>query len=275
MVDVEQGQVNLGIMAGERRAAVAKAAELSEQKRLLVSPLSCWFGCLVAVVAVAKVVAMVGCSCCCALGGVTGLRLLKLWQVFGRKKRETNLLQCRQVWKCKGHWTLHIWIPVHLHVTDRCSTQNGPLHLPESTIPIPSETQRGKQSSDVRCSPPPPSTHTPSGHHCIYLSLRRVLRRERCERSSCPAAPWRRRPRLTGALRGRTNRWSSRCGHRRRRRCRRRRSRRKLLFRRQQQRLLLPQMLPLLSIPRKTADVVPLPPPPLPKTSRAILRRRQ
>ncbi|CAM9310440.1 unnamed protein product [Ectocarpus sp. 13 AM-2016] len=36
MVDVEQGQVNLGIMAGERRAAVAKAAELSEQKRLLV-----------------------------------------------------------------------------------------------------------------------------------------------------------------------------------------------------------------------------------------------
>ncbi|CBN79560.1 conserved unknown protein [Ectocarpus siliculosus] len=36
MVDVEQGQVNLGIMAGERRAAAAKAAELSEQKRLLV-----------------------------------------------------------------------------------------------------------------------------------------------------------------------------------------------------------------------------------------------
>lgn len=28
--------MNLGIMAGERRAALAKAAELSEQKRLLV-----------------------------------------------------------------------------------------------------------------------------------------------------------------------------------------------------------------------------------------------
>eukprot|EP00752_Nemacystus_decipiens_P003650 g3364.t1 len=36
LVDAEQGQVNLGIMAGERRAALAKAAELSEQKRLLV-----------------------------------------------------------------------------------------------------------------------------------------------------------------------------------------------------------------------------------------------
>ena len=31
--------MNLGIMAGERRAALAKAAELSEQKRLLVRPL--------------------------------------------------------------------------------------------------------------------------------------------------------------------------------------------------------------------------------------------
>ena len=37
-VDAEQGQVNLGIMAGERRAALAKVAELSEQKRVLVSP---------------------------------------------------------------------------------------------------------------------------------------------------------------------------------------------------------------------------------------------
>lgn len=36
LVDADQGQVNLGIMAGERRSAVAKAAELSEQKRLLV-----------------------------------------------------------------------------------------------------------------------------------------------------------------------------------------------------------------------------------------------
>ena len=36
VVDVEQGQVNLGIMAGERRAALAKVAELLEQKRLLV-----------------------------------------------------------------------------------------------------------------------------------------------------------------------------------------------------------------------------------------------
>ena len=35
VVDVEQGQVNLGIMAGERRAALAKVAELLEQKRHL------------------------------------------------------------------------------------------------------------------------------------------------------------------------------------------------------------------------------------------------
>lgn len=36
LVNAEQGQVNLGIMAGERRAALAKAAELMEQKRVLV-----------------------------------------------------------------------------------------------------------------------------------------------------------------------------------------------------------------------------------------------
>lgn len=35
-MDAEQGQVNLGIMAGERRAALAKVAELTEQKRVLV-----------------------------------------------------------------------------------------------------------------------------------------------------------------------------------------------------------------------------------------------
>lgn len=36
-MDAEQSQMNLGIMAGERRAALAKAAELADQKRLLVS----------------------------------------------------------------------------------------------------------------------------------------------------------------------------------------------------------------------------------------------
>ena len=33
---VQQGQVNLGIMAGERRVALVKVAELLEQTRLMV-----------------------------------------------------------------------------------------------------------------------------------------------------------------------------------------------------------------------------------------------